>query len=154
MKNKANIIVLVDNGYQELEFWYPVIRMKESGYNVIKAGFEKKLYEGEYGYPVKTDSAVMDIDIESVTAVIIPGGVKSPDNMRRHEQIPEFVKKAYNNGAIIAAICHGPWIIVSAGIAKDKFMTSFPSIKDDIINAGAKYMDKPVVMHERIITVS
>ena len=101
MKNKANIIVLVDNGYQELEFWYPVIRMKESGYNVIKAGFEKKLYEGEYGYPVKTDSAVMDIDIESVTAVIIPGGVKSPDNMRRHEQIPEFVKKAYNNGASI-----------------------------------------------------
>jgi len=84
--------------------------------------------------------------------VIIPGGVQAPDRLRRHKEILDFVRRMSEKDKLVAAICHGAWVLISAGITKGRRMTCFFSIKDDLVNAGAKYVDEPVVVDGRLIT--
>ena len=146
------IAVLVENGYQDLEFWYPKIRLTEEGARVVVVGKDKAVYRSEHGYEVQADLSVADLKAKDFDAVIVPGGVACPDRLRRHKEILNFVREMYEEGKIVAAICHGPWVLISAGIVKGKEMTCFFSIKDDVVNAGASYADEAVVVDGSIIT--
>lgn len=150
LKNKR-IAMFLENKYEDLEFWYPCIRMKEEGAKVEIIAPEKAEYKGKHGLPAKSDKSVEDANPSDYDALIIPGGY-SPDLMRRHEKMVDFVKKMNEEKKNIAAICHAGWMLASANIIKGKKLTSFYSIKDDMINAGADWIDKEVVKDGNIIT--
>lgn len=145
------IAVLAENMYQELELWYPVYRLREEGADVRIVGPRKTPYTSKGGYPVTADVAADEVSAAAFDAVIVPGGY-APDYMRRNEAMVRLVREAYQHGKIVAAICHAGWMLVSAGILRGKTATCFPSIKDDLINAGANYVDREVVRDGNIIT--
>ena len=146
------IVVLAEQKYQELELWYPLLRLREEGATVSVVGPEKDVtYNSERGYPVKTDLSPTDVDVANIDAVIVPGGY-APDYMRRNAGLVGIVRKASENGKIVAAICHAGWMLASAGIARGRTVTCVTIIKDDMTNAGAKYVDQPVVRDGNIIT--
>ncbi len=146
------ILILVDDGYEDLEFWYPKIRLIEEDVEITVAGKEKTVYHSKHGYEVQVTIRVSDVKPEEFDAVIIPGGTICPDRLRRHNEVLKIVKNMNANGKVIAAICHGPWVLISAGIVKEREATSYFSIRDDMINAGAIYLDKPVVVDRNIVT--
>lgn len=147
------IAVLVENLYEEIELLYPYYRLMEEGYEIHLVGTEKdKTYIGKSGsYPVKSTHASRDIDPKDYDMVVIPGGY-SPDYMRKSQATLDFVRKLDQENKPIAAICHGPWIMASSCDIKGKKITSVSSIKDDLINAGANYVDEEVVVDGNIIT--
>jgi len=145
------IAILVEDLYNMPEFWYPYYRLKEEGAEVHVVGPERKTYKSKEGYPATADLTAKEASEQDFDAVIIPGGY-APDRMRRTPEMVEFVRKMNEKGRLIAAICHGPWILVSAGAAKGRRMTSFFSIKDDLVNAGAEYVDAEVVADGNVIT--
>lgn len=145
------IALFVANLYEDMELWYPYLRMKEEGADVVIIGPEMDTFTGKHGVPVKTDKPINLVVAKEFDALIIPGGY-SPDHMRRSPTMIEFVKQMNEGGKIIAAICHAGWMLASAGIIKGKRVTSFYSIKDDMVNAGAKWVDEEVVKDENIIT--
>ena len=146
------IVVFAERMYQELELWYPVLRMREEGATVSVVGPEKDAtYNSERGYPVKTDLSPAEVDVANIDAVIVPGGY-APDLMRRNNGLVGLVREAFESGKIVATICHAGWMLASAGIARGRKVTCVTSIKDDLINAGATYVDQPVVRDGNIIT--
>lgn len=146
------IALLAEDRYQTLELWYPLLRLRETGAEVVVVGREKgRVHESETNYKVTADVGASDARAEDFDAVVIPGGY-APDLMRRIPAMVNLVKEAYHLGKIVAAICHAVWIPASAGIIRGKTVTSFFSIKDDMVNAGAKWVDKPVVRDGLIIT--
>jgi protease I len=145
------IAIMLEQIYEDPEFWYPYYRFLEAGAEVVVIAPEVKEYKSKYGYPAKADTAAADADPASFNAVIIPGGF-SPDLMRRSADMVNFLKAAYEKGKIIAAICHGPWMLSSVGAVKGREVTSFFSIKDDLVNAGGRYVDRDVVRDGNIIT--
>jgi protease I len=150
MKNKK-VAILVDDIYQDLEVWYPYLRLKEAGFTVYSVGYEKKTYKSKHGYEIRSDLAIAEALTMDFEAVIIPGGY-APDILRRYPQVLDFVKKLNDNKKIVAAICHGLWVAVSADILKGKKCTCFFAIKDDVINAGATYLDEEVVIDDNLIS--
>lgn len=146
------ILIFVDEGYEDLEFWYPKLRFAEEGAEITVAGKEQTAYLSKRGYEAQVDVKVSEVKPEEFDAVIIPGGVRCPDRLRRHREVLDIVKKKNNQGKIVAAICHGPWVLISAGVIKGRKATSYFSIKDDMINAGANYEDSPVVIDGNLIT--
>jgi len=148
---EAQIAVLAENQYQELELWYPLLRLREEGANVVVVGPAEQTYGSKLGYPVTPDLAVADVDAADFDAVVIPGGF-APEGMRRHKPMIDLVRKVHDQGALVAAICHAGWILASADIARDRKVTCVPLIKDDVIHAGGKYVDEPVVRDGNIIT--
>lgn len=151
LKNKK-IAVLVEQDYQDLEVWYPVLRMKEEGAEVITVGTGRlKQYKGKYGFLIDEGMPAAQAMKEKFDAVIIPGGW-APDFLRRYPEPVQFVKKMFESGKVVAAICHGPWMLCSAGILKGKTLTGFMAVKDDIINAGGNYIDKEVVVDKNLVT--
>ncbi|MBI2829638.1 MAG: type 1 glutamine amidotransferase [Chloroflexi bacterium] len=147
------IAVLAEDRYQVLELWYPLIRLREAGATVTVVGREKgRVHTAENaGYEVKSDASASEVRVDDFDAVVIPGGY-APDLMRRNPEMVRLVAEAYRHDKVVAAICHAGWMLVSAGIAKGKRLTSFFSIKDDMINAGATWVDKPVVRDGMVIT--
>lgn len=146
------VAVLVEDLYEDLELWYPVIRLREEGAEVKLVGPKKgATYKGKHGIPAKADLSSEETRAEEFDAVIIPGGY-SPDRMRRDPNLVRFVKEAAEKGKVVAAICHGPWMLVSAGVLRGRRATSFFSIKDDIVNAGAEFVDAEVVVDGNIVT--
>ena len=145
------IAILLETYYEDPEFWYPYYRFMEAGAEVVVIAPEVGEYKSKCGYPAVSDLAARDAQPSQFDAIIIPGGY-SPDYMRRSKEMISFLKKAYSLGKIIAAICHGPWMLVSIDALKDRNATSYFSIKDDMVNSGAKYVDKPVVRDGNIIT--
>ena len=145
------VLVFVDDGYEELEFWYPRLRLAEEGAVVSVAAAEKTTYHGKYGYPVKADLAYAEIDPSAYDAVVIPGG-RAPDRIRRHPTALAVVRDMARSRKVVAAVCHGPHVLISAGVLRGVRATSFSSIKDDVVNAGAQYADEPVVVDGNIIT--
>ncbi len=143
--------VLVEDYYQVLEVWYPYLRLREEGIETILVGTGKKEYKSKEGYPAAEELSIKKAKAEDFDVVVIPGGY-APDLLRRHEEINNFVKDMYNQGKIVACICHGGWVLVSAGILKGKKVTGFSAIKDDLINAGAQFLDKEVVADGNLIT--
>ncbi len=146
------VLLLVDEGHEDQEFWYPFYRLKEEGAEVVVGAHELKEYRSKHGYPVKPDKKVADLRPQDFDAIVIPGGEVGPDRMRRHKEILDFVRAMDQAGKPVAAICHAGWVPVSAGIVKGRTMTSFWSIRDDCANAGAKWVDKEVVVDGNLIT--
>jgi protease I len=147
-----NIALFVEKLYEDLEFWYPYYRMKEEGAKVVVIAPEANTsYSGKHGVPARSDRAIHEVKPDEFDALIIPGGY-SPDHMRRTLAMVEFVKNMHVQGKIVAAICHGGWMLASAGIVKGRKITGFYSIKDDLIHAGAEWVDQEVVNESGIIT--
>lgn len=147
------IAILVENMFEESELLYPYYRLMEEGYEVHLVGSESDtVYKGKTGsYPIKSTHASKDIDAKDYLGVVIPGGY-SPDNMRRTKATVDFVREINEDGKMVAAICHGPWMLASCCDIKGRDVTSFFSIKDDLVNAGANYLDKDVVVDKNLIT--
>jgi protease I len=144
--------VLVEQMYQEMEVWYPVYRLREAGCKVTLVGPEAgQSYASKLGYPVKSDKAARDVSAEDFDLLIVPGGY-APDHMRRCEPMIRLASTMAEQGKVIAAICHGPWLLCSTQALKGRRATCFFSIKDDIINAGGNYVDAEVVRDGNIIT--
>ncbi len=145
------IALLVADLYQELEFWYPYYRLREEGAEVVPVGPEVGTYKSKLGYPAEAKLAAKDVKAEEFHAIIIPGGY-APDLMRRSPEMVRLVREAYDRGKVVAAICHAGWMLASAGIVKGRRVTSFSSIKDDLIHAGAEWLDQEVVRDGNLIT--
>lgn len=147
------IAILVAELYEDVEFWYPYYRMKEAGAAVMILGPDSGPGEvhGKHGLPAKMEKRIRDANPNDFDAVIIPGGY-APDHLRRSRDILEFVRSICSSGKVTAAICHAPWVLISAGAIRGKRATSFFSIKDDMINAGANWVDEEVVVDGNIIT--
>ena len=146
------IAILVEDHYQVLEVWYPYFRMQEAGLGPVFIGSGRsRQYKSKEGYPVRQELSIKKAREKDFEAVIIPGGY-APDMMRRSKEMIAFIKDMNKKRKIIAAICHGGWMLASAGILKAKKATSFYAIKDDLVNAGAKYVDREVVVDGNLIT--
>jgi len=150
--SNSRVAILIEDQYQVLEVWYPLLRLKEDGIEVKTVGSgTKETYGSKEGYSCKADLSIKDVKAEEFDAIIIPGGF-APDILRRYKEVVSFVAEAYKQGKVVASICHGGWLLVSAGILKDQRATSFFAIKDDLIAAGAKYLDEEVVVDKNLIT--
>ncbi len=146
------MLTFVGEIYEDLELWYPVLRMREAGMEVVIAGPEAAvIYQGKNGYPCTSDAAIRDMEEKSFDALLVPGGFM-PDKLRRDEKVKQLVRDFDASGKLIAAICHGPWIPISAGVYRDVCVTSSPGIRDDLVNAGAVWEDKPVVIDRHFVT--
>jgi protease I len=153
MKLKGKkVIVLAEDLYQELELWYPLYRMREEGAEVTVVGTEAGVtYKSKGGYAATSDVASRDVDAGEYEAVIIPGGY-APDLMRRHPATVKLVRDAFEQGKVVAAICHAGWMLASADILKGRKATGFFAIRDDLVHAGAEYADSEVVVDGNLIT--
>ena len=146
------VAILTENYYQELEFWYPLLRLREEGAEVrIVGSGSAKTYTGKYGYPVTVDATADEVSADDFDAIVIPGGY-APDLLRRHESVLRLVREAFEKGKVVAAICHAGWVLISTGIVKGHKVTGFYAIKDDLVNAGATYLDQEVVVDGNLIT--
>jgi protease I len=146
------IIQLVSNDFEDLELWYPVLRLREEGAIVDIVGEkEGETYIGKYGVPIKSDRAFTDINPEDYDAILVPGGW-SPDLLRRFESILSMVRSMDQAEKPIGQICHAGWVLISAKILSGRKVTSTPGIKDDMINAGAEWVDVPVIVDGHIIS--
>jgi protease I len=144
--------VLVEQMYQEMEVWYPVYRLREAGCKVTLVGPEAgQTYPSKLGYPVKSDKAARDVSADDFDVLVIPGGY-APDHMRRCEPMVRLASTMAEQGKLVAAICHGPWVLCSTQALKGRRATCFFSIKDDVVNAGARYVDAEVVRDGNLIT--
>jgi protease I len=144
--------VLVEQMYQEMEVWYPVYRLREAGCKVTLVGPEAgQTYPSKLGYPARSDKAARDVSANDFDLLVIPGGY-APDHIRRCEAMIRLTSDMAEQGKPIAAICHGPWVLCSTQALKGKKATCFFAIKDDVINAGAKYVDAEVMRDGNLIT--
>lgn len=148
---KRSVIITGPN-FQDEEFIYPFYRLQEAGFIVDVATKDKENVKGKYGVPVKATIDAKDLKELDYDLVVLPGGHEAPDRVRQIKEVLDFVKAMHDKGKIISSICHGPWIMISAGIVRGKKISGYIAIKDDIINAGAEYVDAPVVIDGNIVT--
>ncbi len=145
-------LIFVGDAYEDLELWYPKLRLLEAGARVAVAGPETQTkYTGKHGYPCVSDASIDQMAITDFNGLIIPGGWM-PDKLRRDPHVLELTRQFAKAGKLVAAICHGGWIPVSAGVYKGVKATSSPGIKDDLINAGAAWSDAPVVVDRHFVS--
>ena len=150
--NMKTIAILIENMFDDRELIYPYFRMQEEGYEVHLLGSKKDtVYTSKAGLEEKSTHATSEVSADDYDALIIPGGF-SPDYMRRTKATVDFVKAMNEQRKLIGAICHAPWMLASADAIKGKQVTSFYSIKDDLINAGAEWLDLEVVVDGNIVT--
>jgi len=145
------IALLVEDMYNEFEFWYPYYRMKEAGAQVTVVGTGAKEYHSKVGLPAPGGMNAEAASAANFDGLIVPGGY-APDRMRRYPALLKLVRDCFEQGKIVAAICHAGWVLASAGVLKGKKATCVSAIKDDVINAGAKYLDQEVVRDGNLIT--
>ncbi len=150
-KMKA-VLIFVHDIYEELELWYPKLRLEEAGFSTVVAGPEaKKTYQGKHGYPCVADASFKDMHMKDFQGVFIPGGY-APDKLRREPKVLELTKQFFDQKKLVAFICHGGWVPISAKILKGKKATGTTAIKDDLENAGAQFKDAPVVIDGNIVS--
>ena len=148
----GKVAIVIDEMYQVLEVWYPYYRFREAGLQVdFVADKAKKEYSSKEGYPCVSNVSARDANIDDYDCMVVPGGF-APDFMRRSSDVIKFANDMVNTGKIIAAICHGGWLLCSTEIFKGKKATCFMAIKDDIKNAGAEYIDADCVVDGNLIT--
>ncbi|MDR7419308.1 MAG: type 1 glutamine amidotransferase domain-containing protein [Armatimonadota bacterium] len=146
------VAALVEETYEDLELWYPVLRLREAGAEVTIVGPRAgEVYKSKYGYPARADVGMDDAHAADFDGLVIPGGY-APDRMRRHPAMLEFVRAMHAAKKPIAFICHAGWVPISAGIVRGRTVTSVSAIKDDLVNAGAKWIDQEVVVDGNLIT--
>ena len=151
LKDKK-IGILVEKDYEDLELWYPLLRLREEGATVDVIGPEaEKVYQSKHGYEVTSDVSIKNVTKEQYDCLVIPGGW-APDYLRRSAETVNLVRESYENGTTIAAICHGGSLLCSAGILNGRQVTSFHSIKHDMMNAGAVWIDNEVVRDNKLVT--
>jgi deglycase len=153
---EAKILIISADGFEQSELEVPRDKLKEAGAKVTLATPEGKDVKGwkdkNWGPPAKSDAALESVDPNDFDALVIPGGQMNPDILRVHPRAVEIVKSFAEAGKPIAAICHGPWLLVEAGVLKGRRATSYKSIKTDVINAGADWQDREVVVDDGIVT--
>ncbi|MGF1452476.1 MAG: type 1 glutamine amidotransferase domain-containing protein [Opitutales bacterium] len=137
--------------YEDMELWYPVYRLQEAGYETVIAGETLETFTGKHGYPSKADALIDDMDPADFDALIIPGGFM-PDKLRRNPKVLQLTRDFDAAGKLLGMICHAGWIPASAGILRERTVTSTPGIKDDLINAGATWKDEPVVIDGNLVS--
>ncbi|HZI76227.1 MAG TPA: type 1 glutamine amidotransferase domain-containing protein [Gemmatimonadales bacterium] len=137
--------------YEDLELWYPKIRLEEEGARTVVAGTGEKTYQGKRGYPLTVDTSVDEISSDKFDGLVIPGGY-APDIMRRSKKLLQLTREIFESGKPVAFICHAGWVPVSAGIVRGKRGTSVGAIKDDLVNAGLNWEDSPVVVDGNLIS--
>lgn len=147
----AKVAVLVEALYQDMEVWYPYLRLKEAGHVALAAGCGETSYVGKYGYPIKIDCHVADLDARELDGIVIPGGW-APDKLRLHAPVLDLTRAMMDAGKVVAAICHAGWVLASAGVCEGRELTSYVAIRDDLVNAGAKWVDREVVRDGGLIT--
>ena len=146
------IAVLIEDNYQVLEVWYPYLRLREEGFKTVYVGTgKKKEYDSKEGYPAAEELSIKEVRTSDFDGVVIPGG-NAPDILRRYSAVNEFVKQMNEEGKLVAAICHAGSVLVSAAILEGRRATCFFAIKDDVVNAGAKFVDEEVVVDGNLIT--
>ncbi|MGI9472509.1 MAG: type 1 glutamine amidotransferase domain-containing protein [Rubripirellula sp.] len=144
--HSRRVLILVGEIYEDLELWYPKLRLEEAGAEVVVAGPEAEThYNGKHGYPCVSDTAINEMRANDFDALVVPGGFM-PDKLRRDKVVLDLVRAFDVAGKPIAAICHGGWIPISAGVYRDVRVTGSPGIRDDLVNAGAVYEDASVVV--------
>ncbi len=146
------IAILATDGYEDLELHYPRIRLLEAGYDVELISLTKREIKGKWGYPIMPHKKIDEANPDDYDGVVIPGGTKNPDYLRRNKKILDFVAKINEQGKLVGAICHAGWVLISAKIVKDREATAYFAIRDDMINAGVKFRDSPVVIDGNLIT--
>jgi len=145
------LLTFVDDIYEDLELWYPKLRCEEAGYAMRLAAAEIRTYKGKHGYPAKSDLLLRDARSEEYCGLLISGGFM-PDKLRRDPMILSLTRKFFEQGKLIAFICHGGWIPISAKILNGKRVTGSLGIKDDLENAGAIWVNEPVVVDGNLIS--
>ncbi len=147
-----HIAVLAEDLYEDLELWYPLLRLREAGAEVMVVGpGPARTHTSKHGYEVGVDKLVGEVEASDFDAVIIPGGY-APDRMRRHPAMVALVRQAVQDNKVVAAICHAGWMLASAEVLRGRNVTGFYAIKDDLIHAGATYQDAEVVVDGKLIT--
>jgi len=145
-------LAFVGDAYEDLELWYPKLRIEEAGGHVTVAGtMQGRTYSGKHGYPCTSDAAIGDMEASDFHGVLLPGGWM-PDALRRDEKVLDLVREFAAHGKLVAAICHGGWIAISAGVYRGVRVTGSPGIKDDLMNAGAIWEDTPVVVDRHFVS--
>ena len=146
------VAILTEEMVNDLEFWIPYYRLKEAGVHVTVVGPEAgKTYTGKGGLPTRSDAAAGEIQADAFDGVVIPGGY-APDHMRRHPAMVRFVRDLFDRGKVVAAICHAGWMLASAEVLSGRKVTSFFAIKDDLVHAGADWVDQEVVVDGNLVT--
>ena len=146
------VAVLAADIFEDLEAWYPILRLREAGVNVTVVGAKKgEEYTGKHGLKLKADIASSTARASSFDGVFIPGGY-APDKMRRDAKMVKLVRDIFNKGGLVASICHGPWVLCEADVLRGKNFTSVGAVKTDCVNAGGKFHNKPVIVDGNLIT--
>lgn len=148
---QKTLLTFVEDIYEDLELWYPKLRLEEAGYTMRVAAPELKTYKGKHGYPAKSNLLLSDARSEDFCGLLVPGGFM-PDKLRRDAKVLSLTREFFEQGKLVAFICHGGWIPISAKILKGKRVTGSRGIKDDLENGGGIWVDAPVVVDGNLIS--
>lgn len=150
--SETKILFIATDGFEDSELLEPLKALKQRGANVTLASLSMEQIEGDKGAKVSPDAEIGNIDSKDFDALVLPGGTKNPDKLRTEEQVVYTVKKFVDAGKPVAAICHGPWLLAEADVLRDRTVTSWPSIRTDLRNAGATVVDREVVTDRNLVT--
>lgn len=146
------VLIFVGDDYEDLELWYPKLRVEAAGAATVVAGDRAGAkYRGKHGYPCLSDAGFHDVAGDDFDGLVVPGGWM-PDKLRREASVLDLTRHFAGRGKVVASICHGPWILISAGVCRGVRMTSTPGIRDDLVNAGAEWVDAPLVVDRHFIS--
>ncbi len=151
-EREKRAVIITGPGFQDEEFIYPYYRLLEAGVTVDIATKDKQTVHGKYGVPAKPTIGFGDLDEEHYDLVVLPGGHEAPDRVRQEKPVLDFVRAMNDCGKVVAAICHGPWILISAEVVRGRRATCYVGMADDLKNAGAIYVDAPVVEDGNLVT--
>jgi protease I len=150
--DSRSVLIFIEDGYEDMELMYPKYRLEEAGYRVVIAGPKAgQQYLGKHGYPCNSDASISEMDETDFAGVLCPGGW-APDKLRRLDKVKALVAEFHESRKLIAAICHGGWIPISAGVYRGARVTGSPGIKDDLVNAGANFEDSAVVVDRHFVS--
>ena len=151
-RSEKRILAFIEDQFEDLELWYPVLRCREAGFTVDVAGKEKgRVYTGKYGVPATAELSFAGLDTSVYDGLLVPGGW-APDKLRRYDSVLSITREMFEAGKIIGHICHAGWVLASADIVRGYRMTSTPGIKDDLVHAGAEWVDEPAVTDRNIVS--
>ena len=148
----AKIAIIATDGFEEAELIYPFYRLKEAGHGRVVISLGKRPIEGKCGYVIKPTFRIDEVNASDYDGVIVPGGTKNPDYLRRNKKVLDFVHTIDQQHKLVGAICHAGWVLISSKVIRKRKATSYYAIKDDMINAGANFEDSSVVVDGNLIT--
>ncbi|MFQ5736967.1 MAG: type 1 glutamine amidotransferase domain-containing protein [Thermodesulfobacteriota bacterium] len=146
------VVIITGPNFQDEEFIYPYYRLQEAGFHVDVAVKGMEAVKGKYGVPARPTVDACKLDADDYDMVVLPGGHEAPDRVRQIREVLDFVSEMNARKKVISTICHGPWIMISAGIVRGRKVSGYIAIKDDITNAGAEYVDAPCVVDGNFVT--